>query len=77
MWPFKKKKRPTFKIEIYTGNIVTTRKYILRKAVPYDRWDDYEMLGQYETYEEAVAAIEHYLEFPQYFDKNGKRFGIS
>jgi len=77
MWPFKKKKKhPTFKIDISNGYIVSSdRKYILRKAVPYDRRDEYEMLGIYNTYEEAAAAMEHYIEFPQYFDKSGKRFG--
>ena len=72
----KKKKHPTFKIDISNGNPISSdNKYILRKAVPYDRWDDYEMLGIYNTYEEAVAAMEHYIEFPQYFDKSGKRVG--
>jgi hypothetical protein len=74
MWPFKKKKvHPTFKIDIYIGNLVTVNKYVLRKSVPYDRWDEYETIGMYETYEEAVAAMEHYIEFPQYFDNTGKR----
>jgi hypothetical protein len=31
------------------------------------------MLGIYNTYEEAVAAMEHYIEFPQYFNNNGKK----
>ena len=64
MWPFKKKKKhPTFKIDISNGYIVSSdRKYILRKAVPYDRRDEYEMLGIYNTYEEAAAAMEHYIE---------------
>jgi hypothetical protein len=80
MWPFKKKKEhPTFKIDISNGSVISSdNKYILRKLSPISfnpKIPEYETIGFYDTHEDAVAAIEHYIDYPQYFDKTGKRVG--
>jgi len=79
---FKKKIYPMFKIDMTIMNAFSSsdklNRYILRKLSPISfnsKIPEYETIGFYDTYEEAVAAIEHYIDFPQYFDKSGKRVG--
>jgi hypothetical protein len=82
MWSFKKKTYPMFKIDISIGTAFSSsdklNRYILRKLSPISfnsKIPEYETIGFYDTHEDAVAAIEHYIDYPQYFDKTGKRVG--
>lgn len=76
MW-FKKKEYPMFKIDLNLYIHIAKPKYVLKKFDPFARFkfDPYDVLGVYDTHEEAVAMMEHYIEYPQYFDKTGKRVG--
>ena len=77
MWPFGKSKYsiPEFKIEISTTVITDKYKYLLKKksllSSPYS--SPYELVDMFENYDEAVAALKHHADFPQYYDNNGNR----
>ena len=71
MWFRKKKKKlPEFKL-LY--NPESTYKYSLKKLDPFDRFDGYEYVSVFKTYEEVLQVITEYSDFPQYFDGKGMR----
>ena len=71
----KKTDWPMFKIEISTWQ--NKPKYVLKKFDPYARFkfEPYEIMQLFDTHEEAISAMNHYIEFPQYYDNTGKRVG--
>jgi len=78
MWAFNRSKNsmPEFKIEISSTSAITNKyRYLLKKKSPLHSvcGPVYDLVDMFENYDEAVAALKHHADFPQYYDNNGNR----